>query len=251
MIRYDRAWRWFWSAVAAIGVGLAVLEWSAATAVITLVLVALVSQLVKTLLPVDGAAGRRWRRLPSSLTIAVAAVTLWSFAMVSPPLVLMVVLAAVFTSPVVVQHLRRSSRRSPPARKSRSRKSLPAQPAQTSLPAQPAQPAQTSQPAQPAQPDGDAEIEEAAGLTPPEELGPLVGLDDRQLCRLWRESFWALVTPAPPHTLLCVVALREACLDELERRHAGALSAWLADGARASSGPEKYLRPGRGGADAA
>ncbi len=75
----------------------------------------------------------------------------------------------------------------------------------------------------------------------PESLGPLRGLDDRQLCRLWRESFWVLRGSGPAGTKLCVVSLREACLDELERRHAAALHAWLDSGARASSGPEKYL----------
>ena len=83
-------------------------------------------------------------------------------------------------------------------------------------------------------------------------MGPLQGLDDRQLCRLWRESFWVLRKPAPPGTVLCLVALREACLDELERRHAAALHAWLDSGARASSGPEKYLdHPPTPGSEAA
>jgi hypothetical protein len=72
-------------------------------------------------------------------------------------------------------------------------------------------------------------------------MGPLKGLDDRQLCRLWRESFWDLRQPAPPATLLRLVALREACLEELENRDAPALRAWLDSGARASGGPEKYL----------
>ena len=78
-------------------------------------------------------------------------------------------------------------------------------------------------------------------LTPPEGMGPLNGLDDRQLCRLWRDSFWLVRQPSSPGRMLCRVALREACLDELERRDAVALQAWLDSGARASSGPEKYL----------
>jgi hypothetical protein len=72
-------------------------------------------------------------------------------------------------------------------------------------------------------------------------MGPLRGLDERQLCRLWRESFWDLRGAAGPGTLLRVVSLREACLEELERREPAAVHAWLQSGARASSAPEKYL----------
>ena len=91
------------------------------------------------------------------------------------------------------------------------------------------------------EPEAADPVDEGCALTLPESLGPLRGLDDRQLCRLWRESFWVLRASGPAGTKLCVVSLREACLDELERRHAAALHAWLDSGARASSGPEKYL----------
>jgi uncharacterized membrane protein YeaQ/YmgE (transglycosylase-associated protein family) len=53
--------------------------------------------------------------------------------------------------------------------------------------------------------------------------------------------------------LLTLVALRQCCLDELERRDPTALQDWLTSGARASSSPERFLKPPHdsGSADAA
>jgi hypothetical protein len=141
-----------------------------------------------------------------------------SFGWVSPALGLFVALSAGVSSPVVVGRALLSMRGpaalvrdSPPSASSK----------------------QVSEPE-------DASAADS-GLTLPEGMGPLNGLDDRQLCRLWRDSFWLVHKPSSPATMLCRVALREACLDELERRDADALHAWLDSGARASSGPEKYL----------
>ena len=215
MSSYRRAWRGSWSLVAALGVGLAVLEWSAITVLVIVALITLAVQAARRLVPSTGASLLRDLTFPHALGIAVAAVAVWSVSLVSFPLALLAVMVAGLTSPAVIQRLRRARHR-------------------------------VSSGTTPVPESGDA-----VRLTPPETLGPLVGLDDRQLCRLWRESFWALGSAAPTQTLLCVVALREACLDELERRHAAELGAWLANGARASGGPEKYLRPGHGGSDAA
>jgi hypothetical protein len=65
-------------------------------------------------------------------------------------------------------------------------------------------------------------------------------LEDGQLCRLWRWAFWELQQQSTAPEILDLVALRQACLDELERRNPSALYAWLASGARASGGPEKF-----------
>ncbi|MBV9830901.1 MAG: hypothetical protein JOZ82_04840 [Marmoricola sp.] len=91
----------------------------------------------------------------------------------------------------------------------------------------------------------DEADEEALGtrLTTDESQGPLVGLDDRQLCRLWRESFWRLRGAPTGDGALRLVLLRQACLDELTRRHGPGVEAWLASGARPSSGPDKFLEP--------
>jgi hypothetical protein len=75
--------------------------------------------------------------------------------------------------------------------------------------------------------------------------------DDQALCRMWRLSFWRLGPATSPDHALRVVALRAACLEELERRNAAAVQAWLDSGARASGGPEKFLGTRADGADAA
>jgi hypothetical protein len=216
MTTYKRAWGTFWSAVAAGGFGLALLEWPAVGVLLTLSLLLVLCWAVRHVLP-DQTPG--W----SPLTAAVGILAVCSFCRVTPPLGLFVVLAYGLSCPAVIGCGIRSPRRStrPPAYRKAA-----------------AVPREESRP----------RIEAADSLTPPEALGPLNGLDDWDLCRLWRESFWALRQPAPITTALCLVALRGACLDELERRDAVAMRAWLDSGARASSGPEKYfaLEPPRG-----
>ncbi|MCW2847334.1 MAG: hypothetical protein JWR90_1308 [Marmoricola sp.] len=213
---YKRAWGAFWSAVAAGGFGLALLEWPAVGVFLTLGMLLVLCWSVAHLLP-DQTLG--W----SPLTAAVGILAVWSFCQVTPPLGLFVVLGYGLSCPAVIGCGIRSPRRS------------------FELPAGVNAAAATREESRPRN-------EAADFLTPPEALGPLNGLDDWDLCRLWRESFWVLRQPAPTTTALCLVALRGACLDELERRDAVAMRAWLDSGARASSGPEKYfaLEPPRG-----
>jgi hypothetical protein len=208
MRTYSQAWRAFWSAVAAVGFGLAVLEVSVVGVVLTLGLLLVLCQLTRLLLP-DVTPG--W----PSLTVAFGILTVLSFSWVSPALGLLVVLTAVLTSPAVVGRAVRSARRS------------------TTEDA-------GGRPGDPRREEPQPEAVDADSLTPPEAMGPLKGFDDLQLCRLWRDSFWVMRKP-PPGTVLRLVALRAACLDELERRDAAALHAWLESGARASGGPERYL----------
>ncbi len=200
---YERAWRGVWSVVAALSVGLAVLETSAIGVLLVLGLVCALCWVVRYLLP-------EALRGPHPLTVAIGLLTLAVYGRVSLPLDLLLVLTAGMSSPAVVRRV--AHRRAPP-------------------------PYGETQD----DPGPPGPVDDGCALTLPESLGPLRGLDDRQLCRLWRESFWVLRGSGPPGTMLCVVSLREACLDELERRHAEALHAWLDSGARASSGPEKYL----------
>jgi hypothetical protein len=70
----------------------------------------------------------------------------------------------------------------------------------------------------------------------------LEGLDDVELFRLWRHSFWELGSQPNADELAQLVALRQSCLDELARRNPAALRAWLDSGARASGGPERFWR---------
>lgn len=141
----------------------------------------------------------------------------------SLPLGLLVVLSAGLSSPEVLGRVRQSAGRTTHVRQDRE---------------------PTGSTAGPARPDL---VDPASQLTLPEAQGPLRGLDNRQLCRLWRDSFWLLRRRATTGTVLCVVAVREACLDELERRAPAAVHTWLDSGPRASDGPEKFLAlpPGR------
>jgi hypothetical protein len=220
MRTYDRAWRAFWSMVAGVGVGLAVLESSAVGVLLTFSLLLVLCCCARRLLP---------RVLPGlrPLDVAIGILTVWAFCWVSPAVALLVVLAAGTSCPALVGPAVRSARRS------------------TNVGAGGGADPRRRQPPL-------VVADASSGLTVQEAMGPLQGLDDRQLCRLWRESFWLLRQPRAPGTVLCLVALREACLDELERRDACALRAWLDNGARASGGPEKYLSsPPRRDPDAA
>lgn len=209
MRTYIRVWSTVWSVVAAAGLGLAMLESSAIAALLTLGLLLALSWFVRLLMP-DLMPG--WP--PTTVALGVLAVL--SFCRVVPALGLLVVLTMGLSSSAVVGRVIRSAR-------------------------QPAGADADEGEAATTFPQPRPEAVDADSLTLPETMGPLHGLDDLQLCRLWRESFWVLSRPAPPGTVLCLVALREACLDELERRDAAALHAWLDSGARASGGPEKYL----------
>jgi hypothetical protein len=69
----------------------------------------------------------------------------------------------------------------------------------------------------------------------------LRAIDDRTLCRGWRDSFAMLNDARSMEDRLSVVQLRERYLDELCRRSPRGLAAWFASGARASSNPLPFL----------
>jgi hypothetical protein len=69
----------------------------------------------------------------------------------------------------------------------------------------------------------------------------LRALDDRTLCRHWRDSFALLNDASSMAERLSVVQLREWYLDELHRRAPRGLDAWFASGPRASSNPLPFL----------
>jgi len=96
--------------------------------------------------------------------------------------------------------------------------------------------------------------EEVAGtVLPPDPRYSLAELDDDALCRLWRYTYWQLDLQTTEAGVLELVALRQACLDELERRDPSALRAWLFSGERASGGAERFWPHGGdpGSSDAA
>ena len=72
------------------------------------------------------------------------------------------------------------------------------------------------------------------------------GLADGELCRIWRASYSALLEAADTASAARVVRVRQLYLDELDRRHREAVSAWLASGPRPTGGPERFLEAQRG-----
>lgn len=88
----------------------------------------------------------------------------------------------------------------------------------------------------------------AAGISlpPPDQMKSLVAdLDDLQLCQVWHTSYFSL-REAPSVGQRCrIVALRQACIDEMARRDADGLRIWLASAPRPFDDPEPYLRRNR------
>lgn len=81
----------------------------------------------------------------------------------------------------------------------------------------------------------------ARALIEPQQL---TSLTSRELCLAWRASFVVLQHAPSTSDRNAVVAWRHACLDEFESRYPEALAAWLGSGARAASGPDRFLPPG-------
>jgi hypothetical protein len=69
----------------------------------------------------------------------------------------------------------------------------------------------------------------------------LLRLSSLELCRMWRSTHRYLQAARTPLELVACARLREMLLDELEFRHPDAVAAWLAAGACAADGPERFL----------
>jgi len=65
-------------------------------------------------------------------------------------------------------------------------------------------------------------------------------LSDVELCDLWRYTFGQLQSRQTPESLMGLVGIRQACLDELGRRNPAAVHAWLESGARPGDGPDGF-----------
>lgn len=66
-------------------------------------------------------------------------------------------------------------------------------------------------------------------------------LSDQDLCLAWESSSRALGRCTSTGARLEVVRVRQACLDELERRHPEGVRAWVLAGADPASSPARYL----------
>jgi hypothetical protein len=92
----------------------------------------------------------------------------------------------------------------------------------------------------------------AAAAEPPPEVtrlsaadwDPVVrSLSDQELCSSWRVSYTFVLSVSASVTGVELVNLRQAYLDELERRNPRGVQAWLANGARAAGDPTRHLAP--------
>jgi hypothetical protein len=83
-----------------------------------------------------------------------------------------------------------------------------------------------------------------AGTGPGSETRPHVAphaLSDEALCLAWRANFSALQKAGSPTQRLRIVDERRAYLDEIERRTAHGMAAWLASGPRAAGDPSRFV----------
>jgi hypothetical protein len=217
---YATRWARIWSVLAALGVGLAVVEWSAPT---TLITVAVTTALVATvsMALTNGLwtpTGGRGHVLLWSLGIGSGAVAALAIVTASPALGLLVAILAVGTAPPLLARLSALM-----ARRDRDRWAH-------------------DRPVPPPGPRAEATAGPPIG-SPSHPPATLSVLSDEQLCLLWRHTFWKLHDEESVDERMATVALRQACLEELERRDPAALAAWLSSGARASGGPERFLHP--------
>ena len=71
--------------------------------------------------------------------------------------------------------------------------------------------------------------------------GPFAGCSTSELTAVWTASHELLETSSSTLMRVRIVALRQECVDELERRDPVALQRWLACAAPASVGPGRFL----------
>jgi hypothetical protein len=202
---YPTVWTWLWSVVATLGVGLAILAWGPGTTAVTAAVLTGLAVMMQALTQAEEPVTHAdWERRMGRGLFAAAAVVAFVVLCQTAPEIAVPLLALGLATH---PHLLRRLRR-------RQDHLLSAAP-------------------------------------PPDELvhphpGPSQAgsLSDDELCLAWRRSFLALQRARTNAALHDIVRLRQAYLDELARRHPTQLQAWLESGARAASGPDRYLHGG-------
>ncbi len=254
---YAARWAGFWSLVGAVGVGLSFLVWRPLSVVTVFLTATLCAGVLLVLLapatgPHSPMAAVRWARICARAGLAGAAVVaLGAVSTALPAVALPLALAALATSPAIVDHLQRWRRASAVGGPS-SRPADDLIPGDQPWAARPSMvhdgPAFDPQSADdPAGPVGPAPPAPGSAARPPDVTSAAAReMTDADLCRQWRRSFVTLQSAQTPGERARVVAQRQVYLDELERRSPTALQAWLASGARAAGGPDRFLtRPQR------
>jgi hypothetical protein len=207
-VTYASRWAQAWAVLAAAEVGFASLQWSPVIVMLDLlatgagVTVCVVMYQEHRMPPTTAPLSRRLAETGRRSLMISLCVVALSTLVTGSPPLAMLVVLLVVVTSPAVVHLRVGRARSDPA--------PPA-----------------ARPAAQAPRSDDAILEE---------------LDDVELFRLWRQTFWELGTQPNADELSRLVALRQSCLDELARRNPAALHAWLDSGARASGGPERFWR---------
>lgn len=224
--KYRRWWSRGWGAVTGLGFGLSLLIWPPFTVAGSFVMVSGLAGMFLLALPADrdvsargGVTGRSWQIVRRAANVGAAFMAAAAVGDVLVSVSALLIFMAAASSPPVVAFCTQGATG---MRGSEDAREFPP----TRLRAQ-----------------GDLLAESHAV----EQEDPWSGgclpseLDDRELCRAWRHSYLALESPASAAALMRVVELRRSYLEEFQRRSPRALEAWLASGARAASGPDRYL----------
>jgi hypothetical protein len=213
---YQWVWRALWGTVAAVAIAAAFIVWPLSIVVGLFLIPAFVAAFATFLYyrepnkPLATRSVALRRSLAVGTRTGACTVALMSLASALPTLAWPLLALCLCTSPSVLHRVRGAVRRTSESRRRRER----------------------------------APVEEAAwwGMLARE----VEGLADGELCRVWRDSYSALLEAADTATAAQVVRVRQAYLDELDRRHQRAMSAWLASGPRPATGPERFLQVPRG-----
>jgi hypothetical protein len=230
---YAAHWARFWSLVGAVGVGFSFLVWEPLSVLSVFITASVCAGVLLAMVapapgPHSPLPAVRWSRIAArAALLGGGAVAVGAFSAVLPAAALPLVLAAVLSSPVCLDHVRRwrDTRRSAVGQTTQVPGTLDGRPAEESL-------------------DGAQEPPPWPGPTGCRlDVSPASAqeLTDEELCREWRRSFVTLTSARSSRDLGLVVAQRQIYLDEMDRRSPSALQAWLASGARAAGGPDRFL----------
>jgi len=230
MTTYARWWRQTWGLVAAFGAGLSWVLWPL-LAVPALWMTSSVFVLLYLMLHARNAPAGQWRwsnvhwtrMVTRSAALGAVFVAVCAFAVVGPGVALSLLVAAALTSPAAVSWIRRTVV-APEAES-------PTAPTVALL---------------------QSGKQQVTALRTCQNFDPALirGLSNDELCHTWRRAFLLLQQQQDATAALAVVGLRQACLDEMERRNPAGTRAWLASGPRASGSPARYFEGSTDGGQA-